>query len=176
MEWHGKTMGLIGFGAIAQAVCRLAVALGMRVLTHTPREASKPELGQTFVPLNELLRSSDVVSLHCPLNPETELLMNEDRLSLMKPGSMLINTGRGGLIDEPALAAALRKGQPGFAGLDVLSTEPPRSDNPLLTAPNCLITPHIAWATKESRQRLVDALTENVAAFLRGLPRNVVNG
>jgi len=121
------------------------------------------------------LRRSDVVSLHCPLTPQTQRLVNAERLALMKPTALLINTSRGGLIDEQALAAALREGRIAGAGLDVLSVEPPPPDNPLLKAPNCYITPHIAWATKQARQRLLEAVVANLEAYLAGRPQNVVS-
>ena len=175
-EWHGKTMGVVGFGEIGRAVACLGTALGMRVLASTPHPEGKPDLGQEFVEMEPLFRESDVVSLHCPLTPETEGLINAERLAWMKPEALLINTGRGGLVDEAALAEALKSGTLGGAGLDVLSTEPPRADNPLLHAPNTLLAPHIGWATREARQRLMDVLEENVRAYLRGSPQNVVNG
>jgi glycerate dehydrogenase len=175
-EWHGKTLGVVGFGEIGQAVTRLGTALGMTVLASTPHPHGKPELGQAFVDLETLFRESDVVSLHCPLNSETERLVNEERLSWMKPDAFLVNTGRGGLVDEAALAAALNSGKLGGAGLDVLSTEPPKPDNPLLKAKNTILAPHMGWATKEARQRLVNVLAENVRCFLDGSPQNVVNG
>jgi len=175
-ELAGKTLGLVGFGDIAQSVCVIARALGMKVLASTPHPDGKPDLGQTFVDQETLFAESDVVSLHCPLVPATEHLINADRLAASKRGIVILNTGRGGLIDEEALAGALKSGQAGAALLDVLSTEPPAEDNPLLSAPNTLITPHVAWATKEARGRLIDILTGNVQAFLDGHPRNVVNG
>lgn len=174
-ELAGMTMGLVGFGDIAQSVCVIAHALGMRVLASTPHPAGKPELGQIFVSQEEVFAESDVISLHCPLVPATEHLINRERLASAKRGVAIINTGRGGLIHEQDLADALKEGQAGAALLDVLSSEPPASDNPLLTAPNTLITPHIAWATKEARGRLIEILAGNVSAFLSGSPRNVVN-
>jgi glycerate dehydrogenase len=175
VELSGLTIGIIGFGRIGQATAAVAQALGMKVLAHvsTPR-SSTPE-GVRFVALDDLLRQSDVVSLHCPLTPATQHLINAERLKLMKPSAYLINTGRGPLIDEPALADALNAGRLAGAGLDVLSTEPPPANNPLLTARNCCITPHIAWATRAARQRLLDDAIANVRAFLAGTPKNVVN-
>jgi glycerate dehydrogenase len=176
VELSGKTLGVLGFGDIGQAVTRIALALGMKVLAFTPHPEGKPALGQRFVSLEDLLAEADVVSLHCPLTPTTTRLMNRERLSLMKAGSVLVNTGRGGLIDEPALAEALRQGRPGVALLDVLTREPPEAGNPLIGLPNCRITPHIAWATREARARLIGEVAANVRGFLTGQPRNVVNG
>jgi glycerate dehydrogenase len=127
------------------------------------------------VALDALLRESDVVSLHCPLSPETERLVNADTLALMKPTAFLVNTSRGGLVDEAALAAALNAGRIAGAGLDVLSTEPPPASNPLLAARNCIITPHVAWATRAARRRLIDVTAENLRAWAAGAPQNVVN-
>lgn len=175
-EWRGKTLGVLGFGEIGQAVARLGAALGMRVLAHTPHPQGKPDLGQGFVEMETLFRESDVLSLHCPLTAETERVVNANRLSLMKTDAFLVNTGRGGLVDEAALAEALFEGRIGGAGLDVLSTEPPQADNPLLKAPNTLITPHLGWATREARQRLMDVLEANIRGFMEGKLQNVVNG
>ena len=147
----------------------------MNVLAHDVAPPPEPPEGVRFVGLEELFRQSDVVSLHCPLTPETHKLVNAERLALMKPSAYLINTSRGPLVDEPALAEALNAGRIAGAGLDVLSTEPPPADNPLLTAKNCCITPHIAWATRAARQRLLDTAVANVRAFLAGKPQNVVN-
>ena len=148
----------------------------MNVLAQSPHPPSQAPEGVRFVSLDDLFRHSDVVSLHCPLTPATCNLVNGERLALMKPSAFLINTDRGPLVDEPALAAALNAGRIAGAGLDVLSTEPPSADNPLLGAKNCCITPHIGWATRAARQRLLDAVVANVRAFLAGTPRNVVNG
>lgn len=175
-ELRGKTLGLIGFGDIAQSVARIAGAFGVKILANTPHPEGKPDLGQKFVDPDTLFRESDIISLHCPLTADTEKLIHAGRLELMKPGAVLINTGRGGLLDESAVAAALHSGKLGAALLDVLSTEPPQADNPLLQAPNTFITPHIAWATRAARSRLIEILTGNVQAFLEGQPRNVVNG
>jgi glycerate dehydrogenase len=175
-ELAGKTIGLIGFGEIAQAVARMAVAFGMKVLAYTPHPTGTPELGQTFVPLEKLWSGSDVISLHCPLTDDTEGMVNPERIARMKKGAVLINTGRGGLLDEAAVAEALRTEQLGAALLDVLSTEPPSVDNPLLSAPHCILTPHIAWATRSARERLISILVRNVAAYLDGAPIHVVNG
>ncbi|MGA0368775.1 MAG: D-2-hydroxyacid dehydrogenase [Kiritimatiellia bacterium] len=175
-ELRGKTLGLIGFGDIGQAVARIAGAFGLQVLACTRHPESKPDLGQRFVALDELLQSSDIISLHCPLVPETEKLINAQSLGQMREGAVLINTGRGGLLDEEAVAAALEEGRLGAALLDVLSAEPPPERNPLLKAPRTWITPHIAWATQAARKRLIGTVTENVRAFLDGSPQNVVNG
>jgi len=173
VELAGLTLGIVGWGAIGQAVARIARAFGMNVIaaTRTPRT----EDGVAFTSVDELFRQADVVSLHCPLTPETQGIVNAGRLAGMKPTAFLINTGRGPLIVEAELAAALRAGCIAGAALDVLSTEPPAAENPLLTAPRCLITPHLAWAARASRQRLMDAVVENVRAFLAGVPENVVN-
>jgi glycerate dehydrogenase len=157
-------------GRIGVAVARIAEAFGMRVLSHRRR----PD--PASVPLDRLLEQSDVLSLHCPLTPDTRGLIDAAHLGRMKPGALLINTGRGGLINEADLAASLASGHLGGAGLDVLSLEPPQPDHPLLSAPNCLITPHVAWATRAARQRLIAVSAQNVAALLAGEPIHVVNG
>lgn len=174
IELNGLTMGIVGFGRIGQATARLALALGMRVLVHTPEEVQAQQ-GVEPVSLDRLLRESDVVSLHCPLTEETHHLINGPRLAMMKPSALLINTSRGPLVDEPALAAALNEGRIAGAGLDVLSVEPPPPDHPLPAAKNCYVTPHIAWAARASRQRLMQIAVDNIRAFLSGEPRNVVN-
>jgi glycerate dehydrogenase len=173
VELAGLTMGIVGFGRIGRATAEIAQALGMNVLAHEKTPVDCPNV--RFVDLDELFRRSDVVSLHCPLTPETQNLVNADRLALMKSSAYLINTSRGPLIDERALADSLRVGRIAGAGLDVLSTEPPPADHPLLTAPNCCITPHIAWATRAARARLLDTAVQNIRAFLAGTPQNVVN-
>ena len=177
VELSGRRLGLVGCGAIGRAVARIGLAFGMQVLVHTAHpERHRDELPEaTFLPLEELLAQSDVVSLHCPLTPGTEKLLDARRLALLRPGAFLLNTGRGPLIDEAALAAALNAGQLAGAGLDVLSVEPPPGSNPLLTARNCLITPHLAWATRAARVRLMNVVVANVAAFLGGRPQNLVN-
>lgn len=179
VELEGLTMGVVGFGAIGHRVARIAAAFGMKVLAHTAHPENyrqSPEAaGARFVELDELFSASDVVSLHCPLTPQTQGMVDERRLGLMKPTACLINTGRGPLIDEQALADALKGKKLAGAGLDVLSTEPPPGNNPLLTAPNCFVTPHIAWATRASRERLMATVVANVRAFLAGKPQNVVN-
>jgi glycerate dehydrogenase len=179
VELDGLTLGIVGFGAIGRRVARLARAFGMEVLVHTahPEKHRQTEEGQQarFVGLDELFRASDAVSLHCPLTEETRALVDARRLDLMKPTAFLLNTGRGPLVDEAALAAALNAGRIAGAGLDVLSVEPPPVGNPLLQAANCCITPHIAWATRAARQRLMTTAVENLRAFLTGAPKNVVS-
>lgn len=176
VELAGLTMGLVGFGRIGRAVAAAAQAFGMNVLVNNRSiPASIPD-GVRFVDVAEVFRRSDAVSLHCPLTPDTAKLVNAERLSMMKPSAFLINTGRGPLIDEAALADALNAERIAGAGLDVLSVEPPPANNPLLTAKNCCITPHIGWATRAARQRLLDVAVGNVEAFLAGKTRNVVNG
>ncbi len=172
-ELADMTLGIVGYGRIGQDTARLARAFGMKVIAHN-RSAIDASSEVRQVDLETLFRESDVVSLHCPLTPETERLVNRERLALMKPTAFLINTSRGGLIDENALANALHHGQIAGAGLDVLGMEPPAADNPLIGAKNCYITPHIAWATRQARQRLLDLSVENVAEFLAGRARNVV--
>lgn len=174
VELSGLTLGLIGFGNIAQAVARIASAFGMKVIA-TVRRPRADESGVHFVDRETAFRESDVLSLHCPLTAETKQLVNAERLSWMKPSAFLINTGRGPLIEESALANALNSGQIAGAGLDVLAVEPPVSDNPLLTARNCILTPHIGWATHAARSRLMRVAVENVRAFLKDKPQNVVN-
>ncbi len=175
VELAGKTLGIVGLGSIGEAVARLAQAFGMRVIAAT-RDPLKPmPQGIERVAIEDLFRDSDFVSLHCPLTEQTEHIINEKSLALMKPSAMLINTGRGPLVDEQALADALNAGRIAGAGLDVLSVEPSNADNPLLGAKHCVITPHIGWATLESRSRLMDITVANIEAFLRGEPQNVVN-
>lgn len=175
VELHGRTLGIVGFGAIGRGVAVAAQALGMRVLvTSRRRPANLPE-GVTWAELEPLLRESDVVSLHCPLTPETRHLINARTLGLLKPTAFVLNTGRGPLVDEVALADALHAGQLAGAAVDVLSSEPPAADNPLIQAPNCIITPHQAWATAAARRRLLEESASNVRAFLAGTPRNVVS-
>lgn len=174
IELQGRTLGIIGYGRIGAAVARIADAFGMRVLA-TKRHPSPDQPPARFVALEELLRESDVISLHCPLTPETKELINTQRIAQMKPGALLINTARGPLINEGDLANALNTGRLAGAALDVLSTEPPSPDNPLLRAKNCIITPHIAWATREARARLIHIAAENVRAWQAGRAQNVVN-
>ncbi len=174
-ELAGRTMGIIGFGRIGQRTAEIAKAFGMKVLAFDayPCEAGR-ELAE-YVPLERLLEASDVVSLHCPLLPETEGIMNRDTISRMKDGAMLINTSRGPLVAEQDLADALASGKLAGAALDVVSTEPIHGDNPLLKAPNCIITPHIAWAPRESRKRLMDIAAENLRQWMNGIPVNRIN-
>jgi len=175
MELGGKTLGIIGFGRIGKAVARLAAAFGMRVIAHSrsihPGDSDLAEI----VSMDQLMAESDFISLHCPLFWENTRMVNEAFLAKMKPGAFLINTARGGLLDEAAVAQALTSGHLAGAAVDVVTQEPMVPDNPLLTAPNCIITPHIAWAPKESRQRLLDCCVENIRCFLAGKPQNVVN-
>jgi glycerate dehydrogenase len=177
IELAGKTMGIIGFGRIGRQTARVATALGMNVAAWSrSRKASEEEVNfQWAGSLKELLSCSDVVSLHCPLFDETYHLINRETLGYMKPGAFLINTARGPLIDETALAEALNGGKIGGAALDVLEKEPPERDNPLFQAKNCVITPHIAWATKEARTRLIDIAFGNLKRYLEGKPINTVN-
>jgi glycerate dehydrogenase len=173
VELSGKTLGLIGLGDIGTQVARIALAFGMRVLAHRKSSAPAGD-GIELVELERLFKESDVVSLHCPLTNETSGIINADSLGKMKPSAYLINTGRGGLINELHLAEALNEGRLAGAGVDVLSTEPPQATNPLLTAHNCLVTPHIAWALYESRERLMQLTADNIAAYQQGTPINVV--
>ena len=174
IELDGKTIGIVGYGAIGSAVGTVAQALGMKLLVTARHEKPVPE-GARFVSLPELLAQSDVVSLHCPQTAENARMIDAGALAQMKDGAILINTARGGLLDEQAVADALRSGKLLAAGMDVVSAEPIRADNPLLTAPNCFLTPHIAWAPLETRRRLQAISAENLRAFLAGKPQNVVN-
>lgn len=176
VELDGLTLGIVGYGRIGQAVARLAEAFGMKVITSASSSGRQREANVAVVDLEYLFSESDVVSLHCPLTPETKHLVNAQRLARMKPRSFLLNTSRGPLVDEAALADALNSGRIAGAAMDVLSVEPPPADNPLLSAKNCLITPHIAWATRAARARLMKTAVDNVRAFLAGKPQNVVNG
>lgn len=174
IELDGKTMGIVGYGAIGTAVGTVAQALGMKLLVTARHEKPVPE-GARFVSLPELLAQSDVVSLHCPQTAENARMIDAGALAQMKDGAILLNTARGGLLDEQAVADALRSGKLLAAGMDVVSAEPIRADNPLLTAPNCFLTPHIAWAPLETRRRLQAISAENLRAFLAGKPQIVVN-
>lgn len=180
IELEGLTLGIVGFGDIGRKVAALGRAFGMKILAHTrhpEKYREHPEGTQVeFVGLDELFARADAVSLHCPLTAETEKLVDARRLALMKASARLINTGRGALVDEAALAAALNGGRLAGAGLDVLCQEPPPADNPLLQAQNCFITPHVAWATGAARSRLLAGAVANLREFLTGAPRNVVNG
>jgi len=173
-ELGGLTLGVIGYGELGQAVAEVAEkAFGMNILiAQRPGGSARP----VRLPLEELLNQVDVLSLHCPLTEQTRNLIGERELGLMKTDALLINTARGGIVDESALATALRAGRLGGAGIDVLATEPPGADSPLLAGdiPNLVVTPHVAWASRESRQRLTDQLAENIRAFLAGTPQNLV--
>ena len=174
IELDGLTLGVVGMGRIGRAVAELGAAFGMKVLASTHSVSAAPPFIR-LVELETLFRKSDVVSLHCPLTPQTANLVNARRLSLMKSTAFLLNTSRGPLVDQAALADALNSGRIAGAALDVLTTEPPPADNPLLTARNCIITPHLAWATRAARSRLMNIAVENVRAFLQGKAQNVVN-
>ena len=175
IELAGKTMGIIGFGRIGQSTGRIAKAMGMKVIAfdNMPNDAGR-EIAE-YVELDTLLSTSDVIALHCPLFPSTQGIINKENIAKMKDGVILLNNSRGPLVVEEDLADALNSGKIAAAGLDVVSTEPIRGDNPLLKAKNCIITPHISWAPKESRQRIMDCAVENAKAFLAGAPVNVVN-
>lgn len=176
IELAGKTMGIIGFGRIGQKVGTIAKAFGMKVLAHSPHEHESGKAIGTYVDLDTLLRESDVISLHCPLFPATEGIINKETIGKMKDGVIILNNSRGPLVVEQDLADALNSGKVLAAGVDVVSSEPIHGDNPLLDAKNCFITPHIAWATKEARQRIMDCTLKNLQAFLDGEPVNAVNG
>jgi glycerate dehydrogenase len=171
VELAGRTLGIVGHGRIGRGVAAVGRAFGMRVIHHRRQGGGDP----ACVDLDTLFRESDVVSLHCPLTPETKGLVDARRLAMMKPTAFLVNTARGPLVDEAALAAALNAGQIAGAAVDVLSVEPPPASNPLLAAKNCVITPHVAWATRDARRRLIDVTAANLAAFAAGQPQNVVN-
>ncbi|MDE7353962.1 MAG: D-2-hydroxyacid dehydrogenase [Acetatifactor sp.] len=175
IELDGKTMGIIGFGRIGQATGRIARALGMRVLANDTFESESGKAVAEYVDRDTLLSQSDVIALHCPLFPDTEGIINKSSISRMKDGVIILNNSRGPLVVEQDLADALNSGKVAAAGLDVVSTEPIRADNPLLAAKNCIITPHISWAAKECRQRIMDCSVENVKAYAAGAPVNVVN-
>lgn len=175
MELAGKKFGIVGLGNIGMAVAKIANAFGMDVLAYTSKDSGLLPSAVKKVTFDELLKESDIISLHCPLKNLTQGLINNETIQKMKTGVILINTGRGPLIDEVAVSDALRSGKIGAFGADVLSTEPPKCDNPLLSAPNSYITPHTAWATKEARERLMQIAEENLRAFINGSPKNVVN-
>ena len=175
IELYGKTAGIIGLGRIGQATAKLLNALDMKVLAYDAHEKEEGRKLAEYVSLDELLERSDVIFLHCPLFPETEGIINKENISKMKDGVILINNSRGQLVVEQDLADALNSGKVYAAGLDVVSTEPIKGDNPLLKAKNCLITPHISWAAQASRQRIMDITVANIQAFLDGAPVNVVN-
>ena len=175
-ELANKTLGIIGFGKIGSAVAQIANAFGMNVIAYSPNTRSYIGYGKVdFVSLDEVIANSDIISLHCPLTDSTNGLVNKDFLSRMKKTAILINTSRGPVINEADLKAALDDGTIAAAGVDVLSVEPAKEDNPLLTCKNCIITPHIAWASFEARSRLMSIFRSNVEAFVAGKPINVVN-
>jgi glycerate dehydrogenase len=171
VELAGLTLGIVGYGRIGQGVAAVGRAFGMKILAHRRTPGGDPEC----VDLETLLGESDVVSLHCPLTPDTKELIDARRIGLMKPSAFLLNTSRGALVNEADLAAALNAGRLAGAGLDVLTVEPPPASNPLLAAKNCIITPHVAWATRNARRRLLEITAGNLRAFAAGTPRNVVN-
>ena len=175
-ELNGKTLGIIGFGSIGSRVAEIGEVFGMRILVHsrTEKDLNGFKTAEN-VDLDTLLKNSDFITCHCPLTPETTSLMNKETISKMKKSAVLINTSRGPVVDEQALADALNKDEISGAAVDVLSVEPARSDNPLLSAKNCVITPHIAWAAKETRARLLDILEDNLKCYLNGKPQNKVN-
>jgi len=175
IELSGKTMGVVGFGKIGQVTARIAAAMGMQVVAYDKKPTDAGAQLAQYVSLDELYKRSDVISLHCPLTPETEGMVNRDSLAAMKDGVILINTSRGPVVNERDLADALSSGKVYAAGVDVVSSEPIKPDNPLLTAKNCVITPHIAWAPHAARARLMDIAVENLKAYLDGEPKNVVN-
>jgi glycerate dehydrogenase len=176
IELASKTLGIIGYGNIGRKVCQIACKFGMEVIVAESSARNRPtQKNISRVGLAELLSKSDIVTIHCPLTPETRGMININNLRLMKPSAFLINTSRGPVVVENDLARALNEGIIAGAGLDVLSAEPPSPDNPFFNARNCLITPHIAWATLEARRRLIDIAVENVNAFIKGSPINVVN-
>lgn len=175
IELDGKTMGILGFGRIGQTTGKIAKAMGMKVLAYDSHPNDSGKAIAEYVDLDTLLSQSDVIALHCPLFPATEGIINKNTIAKMKDGVILLNNSRGPLVVEQDLADALNSGKIAAAGLDVVSTEPIKGDNPLLTAKNCIITPHISWAPKESRQRIMDCAVENARAYLEGAPVNVVN-
>lgn len=174
VELSGKTMGIIGYGSIGKAAAQLAEAFGMNVIAAGSGRPN-PSADRPLVSKEEVFKQADFISLHCPLTESTKGMISKETIRLMKPNAILINTARGGLIVDQDLADALNEGIIAGAGLDVLTMEPPEPDNPLLKAPNCLITPHIAWATKEARARLMKLAAENIAAYQKGRPIHVVN-
>ncbi len=176
IELAGKTMGIIGYGRIGQATGRIAQALGMKVLAFDKFQSVEETESFRYAALDDVLKESDVIALHCPLFPDTEGIINKDNIAKMKDGVIILNNSRGPLIVEEDLRDALLSGKVAAAGLDVVSTEPIRKDNPLLGLNNCIITPHISWAPKESRSRLMHIAVENLRAYLSGNPVNVVNG
>ncbi len=175
-ELYGKVFGIVGYGKIGEAVSNIANSFGMKVIAFTPNPDKHSNAKNiTFTSLDEVLKTSDVISFHCPLTPETTALVNESSLAKIKKGAYLINTSRGPVLDEEAVAKALKNGYLAGVGVDVLSTEPPKADNPLLGCENCIITPHIAWAAFETRERLLGVLKENIFAYIGGNPITTVN-
>lgn len=176
IELDQKTLGIIGFGAIGKKVAQIAQAFGMKVIVNTPHPKAEYESETLkFADVETVLKESDIVSLHCPLTDSTKEIINKDTLAIMKPTAVLINTGRGPLIDEAALAEALTEKKIMAAGLDVMCKEPPEADNPLFKCDNCFITPHVSWASGEARIRLHDIAFDNIKSFINGQPKNVVN-
>jgi glycerate dehydrogenase len=175
VELHGKTLGIIGYGRIGQSVAHIGQAFGMDVMVTSSRRPAGEIAGVRWATADEVFSEADVISLHCPLNASTKGIVRAERIACMKPEAFLINTSRGGLIVEGDLAEALNSGRIAGAAVDVISTEPPREPNPLLEAKNCIVTPHIAWATKEARSRLMVTAVNNLNAWLSGNPKNVVN-
>lgn len=168
IELDGKSIGIIGLGNTGYATSQIALSFGMKVYAYTSKHQFQLPVGIHKLELDELFKTCDIISLHCPLTPSTKEIVNKERLALMKPTAIIINTGRGPLVNEQDLADALNEGKIAAAGVDVLSTEPPKADNPLLKAKNCFITPHIAWATKEARVRLMDIAVNNLKSFKQG--------
>ena len=175
IEVSGKTAGIIGFGRIGQAVARILAAMNVHVLAYSRSERAEGRALADYVPLDTLFQKSDFIFLHCPLTPETDGIINAANIAKMKDGVIIVNNGRGQLIVEEDLAAALTRGKVAYAAVDVASSEPIAAENPLLHAPNCIITPHISWATKEARERIMQMTADNVRAFMDGKPTNVVN-
>lgn len=175
IELTGKTIGIVGMGNIGTAVAKIALSMGMKVIAFTSKQPDALMPGVCKASLEEIYRMSDVITLHCPLTPDTRHMICRESIELMKPNAIVINTGRGGLVNEQDLANALNNERIFAAGVDVLSQEPPREPNPLLSARNCYVTPHIAWASYEARVRMMDAIVANVKAFLEGKPINVVS-
>ena len=175
IEVSGKTAGIVGFGRIGQAVARILRAMNVHVLAYSRTERAEGRALADYVPLDTLFQKSDFIFLHCPLTPETDGIINAANIAKMKDGVIIVNNGRGQLIVEKDLAAALTRGKVAYAAVDVASSEPIAAENPLLHAPNCIITPHISWATKEARERIMQMTADNVRAFMDGKPTNVVN-
>lgn len=175
MELAGKTLGIIGFGQIGRAVGKIANAFGIRTLAYSRSRCAEGQQIAQYVDLDTLLSESDIITLHCPLTPATQGIINAETIAKMKDGAIVLNTARGPLIDEAALCSALKSGKLRGAAMDVVSAEPIRAENPLLDAPNCIITPHMAWAPLEARQRIIDITVQSIRAYLAGKPENAVN-